>query len=79
MKQTFRGSLNGIHREVTTYQTNNVLTCCRTVGHQYCRMELWAQTGKSPMKQTYEQPIQQRITDKNHSIIIETKTQQNEK
>ena len=54
MKQTFRGSLNGIHREVTTYQTNNVLTCCRTVVHQYCRMELWAQTGKSPMKQTYE-------------------------
>ena len=54
MKQTSRGSLNRIYREVTTSQTNNVLTCSRTVVHQYCRMELWAQTGKSPMKQTYE-------------------------
>ena len=45
MKQTFRGSLKGLFREATTYQTNDVLTCCRTVVHQYCRMELLAQTG----------------------------------
>jgi len=54
MKQTFREIMNGLFREATTYQTIDVLTCCRTVVHQYCRMELSAQTGKSPIKQTYE-------------------------
>ncbi len=66
MKQTFRGSLKGIHREVTTYQTNNVLTCCRTVVHQYCRIELLVQTDMSPMKRTFKSSIKQRITDINH-------------
>jgi len=54
MKQIFRDTLKGLFREVTAYQTKDVLTCCRTVVHQYCRMELLAQTGKSPMMQTYE-------------------------
>jgi len=54
MKQTSRGSLNRIYREVTTSQTKDVLTCCRTVVHQYCRIELLAQTGKSPIMRTYE-------------------------
>lgn len=42
MKQTFNESLKGLYREVTTSQTKDVLTCCRTVVHQYCRMELSA-------------------------------------
>jgi hypothetical protein len=54
MKQIFRDTLKGLFGEVTTYQSKDVLTCCRTVVHQYCRMEPWAQTSKSPMKQTYE-------------------------
>jgi len=54
MKQTFKESLKGLFREATTYLAKDVLTCCRTVVHQYCRMELSAQTGKSPMKQTVE-------------------------
>jgi hypothetical protein len=39
MKQTFSGSLNGLFREATTYRIKVVLTCCRTVVHQYCRIE----------------------------------------
>lgn len=70
MKQTFNEALKGLFKETTIYQSNDVLTYCRTVVHQYCRIELLAQTGKSPMKQTYEWPIQQRISDKNHSIFI---------
>jgi hypothetical protein len=50
MKQTSRGSLKSLFREVMTSQTNDVLTCCRTVVNQYCRMELLAQTSKSPIK-----------------------------
>jgi len=53
MKQTFRGSLNGLYREATTYQTKDVLTYCRTVVNQYCRMELSAQICKSPMEQIF--------------------------
>jgi len=54
MKQTFKESLKGLFREATTYQTKDVLTCCRTVVNQYCRMELLAQIGKSMMMQTFE-------------------------
>lgn len=70
MKQTSGGSLKGLFMEATIYQTKNVLTCCHTVVHQYCRMELLAQTGISPMKQIFESSIKQRVTDKNHSIFI---------
>jgi hypothetical protein len=31
MKQTFNEALKGLFREATTYQTKDVLTCCRTV------------------------------------------------
>jgi len=50
MKQTSRGSLKGLFREATTYQTKDVLTCCRTEVHQYCRMVLLTQTCKSSIK-----------------------------
>jgi len=46
MKQTFRGSLIGLFSKATTYQTKDVLTCCRTVVHQYCRMDLLTQICK---------------------------------
>lgn len=62
MKQTFNEALKGLFREAMTYQTNDVLTCCRTVVHQYCRMELLTQICKSSIKQS--------ITDINHSIFI---------
>ena len=54
MKQTFNEPLSRLFNEVTTRRIKDVLTCCRTVVHQYCRIELLAQTGKSPMMQTYE-------------------------
>jgi hypothetical protein len=58
MKQISRDTLKGLFREATTYQTNDVLTCCRTVVYQYCRMELLVQTGKSSMIQTFESSTQ---------------------
>lgn len=54
MKQTFNEVLNRLFREATTYLAKEVLTCCCIVVHQYCRIELLAQTDKSPMKQTFE-------------------------
>ncbi len=70
MKQTSRGSLKGLFREATIYQSKDVLTCCRTVVHQCCRIELSVQTGISLIKQTVESSIKQRITDRNQQIFI---------
>jgi hypothetical protein len=41
MKQTFRGSLIGLFSKATTYQTKDVLTCCRTVVLLYISTVVW--------------------------------------
>lgn len=46
MKQTFSRSLNGLFSEASARRIKEVLTCCRTVVHQYCRIELFVKTGK---------------------------------
>jgi hypothetical protein len=70
MKQIFNEAMKGLFRQATTYETNDVLTCCHIVVHQYCRMELLVQTGISPMKQIFESSIKQRITYISHPIFI---------
>jgi hypothetical protein len=75
MKQIFRRSLKGLFREANACRIKDVLTCCRTVVHQYCRIEPMTQCFILSLKWTFESLIKQSITDKNHSLFIQVKTQ----
>lgn len=50
MKQTFKKSLKGLFREATSRKIKDVLICCRTVVHQYCRIESLTQHLQSSLK-----------------------------
>lgn len=50
MKQTFIGLLKGLFNEVIGYRIKDVLTCCRTVVHQYCRIEPMTQHFRLSLK-----------------------------
>lgn len=50
MKQAFNEALSRLFNEATTRRIKDVLTCCRTVVHQYCRIDSTAQQLQSSLK-----------------------------